>query len=452
MFTVLLSGGSGKRLWPLSNDLRSKQYLKVVKGKFGEKQSMIQRVWSQLETEKLDKLSIVTAGVSQIEIIKSQLGGDIKIAIEPSRRDTFPAIALSCLFLISHMNAKESDCVVVLPVDPYTEQKYFNIIRNMENVLENTSADIVLMGATPKYSSSKYGYILPKNENGNDMISEVKGFKEKPSEDEANDLIKNGALWNCGVFCFKIKYILDILRNLNVPLTYSELYQNYDKLPKISFDYAVVEKCNKLCVVRFDGYWKDIGTWNTLTEEMESKSIGNCIMSNTCENTHVLNELEIPIVVIGTKNLIVAASADGILVSDKFESSNMKEYVKEIGEFPMYEERRWGSLKVIDISSKDNYFTMTRRIIINEGMNSSLHYHTNRDEIWTVLSGDGELILDNQYKRIKTGDSIRIPKMVHHAIRAITKIHLVEIQLGETVGSEDITRLVFDWNDIILNQ
>lgn len=446
MYTVLLSGGSGKRLWPLSNDLRSKQYLKVVKGTNGQTQSMIQRVWSQLETEGLAENAIITAGKSQVEIIKSQLGTKVEIAIEPCRRDTFPAIALSCTYLHSVLNAKESDPVSILPVDPFTDQTYFQTVRSLESVLNETKADLILMGANPTYPSSKYGYIL-LDKSGIPSCT-VTGFVEKPSEEKAGELIRRGALWNCGVFCFRIGYILDYLRSLSLPTDYSELYAIYDQLPKISFDYEIAEKCKNISAVRFEGCWKDLGTWNTLSEEMGTPFIGNCVVSDTSINTNVINELEIPIVVIGGKNLIVAASADGILVSDKAESSYMKEYIRDIGEYPMYEERRWGSLKVIDISKNNDMMTMTRRIQIRDGMNSSLHYHENRDEIWTILSGSGTLLLDGRVIPVKAGDSIRIPSQKLHAIRADCNLDIVEIQIGKSIGSEDITRILYEWDEI----
>lgn len=453
MYTVLLSGGSGKRLWPLSNDLRSKQYLKVVKGVNGESQSMIQRVWSQLSEEKLSEGAIITAGKSQVEIIKSQLGVGVQIAVEPSRRDTFPAIALSCAYLMSFLNASESDSVVILPVDPFTEQLYFETISCLESVLIESGADIILMGAIPAYPSAKYGYIIPKdridtNNKTCKFYNIVDGFREKPTEDEAKLLMDQGALWNCGVFCFRIGYVLEYIRDMGLPTDYISLYDAYESLPKISFDYEIVEKCKNICCVSFVGQWKDLGTWNTLTEEMDQTSMGNCVLSESCINTNVINELEIPIVVIGGTNLIVAASADGILVSDKAESSHMKEYIKDIGEFPMFEERRWGSLKVIDISRKDNVLTMTRRVKLKRGMNSSFHFHENRDEIWTILSGEGKLLRNGDVICLKPGDSVRIPKLAKHAIIADSDLDIIEIQIGSSIGSEDITRLLYDWDEI----
>ncbi len=273
MKLVLLSGGSGKRLWPLSNDTRSKQFLRVLESNSDEKQSMVQRVWGQLETVGLAESSVIATSKMQRGMILRQLGMDVPLIIEPERRDTFPAIALAASYLYSIQNVAEDEVVVVLPVDPYVEDG-FEKVKEIERVLLNSKADLALVGVKPTYPSAKYGYIVPKDHITGESYITVNHFTEKPSEEKAQTLIDMNALWNCGVFAFKLKYLLDILIEKDLPLNYDKLSLQYKNLPKISFDYEVVEKANHIVALPYDGYWKDLGTWNTLTEEMATSQIG----------------------------------------------------------------------------------------------------------------------------------------------------------------------------------
>ena len=447
MYIILLSGGSGKRLWPLSNDLRSKQYIKLVNDEedADEKCSMIQRVWKQLEKTNLSEHSIITASKGQVEIIKSQLG-NVNIAVEPNRRDTFPAVVLSCAYLKSMMGAGKEDTVAVLPVDPYTEDAYFETVKRLEGILHSSKAEIALMGVEPTYPSEKYGYIIPDKEE--DGYIEVKGFVEKPDKETAKQLLGKHAIWNCGVFCFKLGLMEEKAKQYGLSLDYHEIFEHYDKLPKISFDYEVLEKSNHLVAASFKGIWKDLGTWNTLTEEMGSNTVGNTIMDKECENTQVINELDIPVVTMGTKNMVVVAAYDGILVADKNQSSYIKDVTAEIHMAPMYEERRWGTLKSIDRNCKDGELTLTRKIKIFKGKSSSYHYHKNRIEIFTALSGEAEMILEGVKITLTQGSAICIHANQKHAIRAITEFEYLETQVGTEVGNDDISRITFNWNEI----
>lgn len=450
MYTVLLSGGSGKRLWPLSNDQRSKQYIKLIHKENNtiEHCSMVQRVWDQLGECGLAGNTIITASTGQVEMLKSQLG-DVNIAIEPERRDTFPAVALSCAYLVSHMGASEEDVAAILPVDPYTESTYFKTVKQLEEVLLKSGADIALMGVKPSYPSEKYGYILPGGQK--DGYMEVAGFKEKPDEAAAKELIREGALWNCGVFCFQIKTVLEKLKAYGVATDYETVYKNYGKLPKISFDYEVLEKAEHLVAAGFEGFWKDLGTWNALVEQMSTDTVGNVVMDDTCENTQVINELNVPVITMGAKDMVVVASLDGILVADKEESQRVKEMTKDLNMKPMYEERRWGNLKTLDCTETGEMFTLTRKIRIYDGMSSSYHYHANRDEIWTVLNGTGELILEGNKIPMKPGSAICIRKNQRHAVKAFKDFEYIEIHVGTSIWDEDINRITFNWDEIELS-
>jgi len=448
---ILLSGGSGKRLWPLSNDSRSKQFLKVLESKSENRnlESMVQRVWKQITNVGLANSTVIATGKSQEDMIKSQLDNQAGLIIEPCRRDTFPAIALAATYVYSVQKAELDEVVAILPVDPYVDDKFFSRVKDLEKVVQESNAQLALIGVTPTYPSSKYGYIVPDSEKNSKEYFTVSRFTEKPSEEQAMCLIEEGALWNCGVFAFKLGYVISILEEKGLPTEYEKLLEQYATLPKISFDYEVVEKTKNIVALPYDGYWKDLGTWNTLTEEMATTQIGKGVISRDSENIHLINELDIPVTVLGTTNLIVAASPDGILVSNKEASPRIKELVGEFDNRPMYEERRWGWYRVLDYTKlEDEKEVLTKRICITSGENLSYQLHDYRNETWTIIKGKGEFILNDQMRIVKPGDVVQIQAGDKHAVKAITDLEIIEVQMGSQLIEEDIVRLLMTWEEI----
>lgn len=430
MNIVLLSGGSGKRLWPLSNDIRSKQFIKFFQKKDGTYESMVQRVHRQIcEVDQNANITIATSK-SQVSLIHNQLGDNVGISVEPCRRDTFPAIALVCTYLHDMKGIDLRDSVVICPVDPYVETKYFKALNQLGKYVKTSKANIVLMGIEPTYPSEKYGYIIPE---GDKPISRVSMFKEKPNSKMAEEYISQGALWNGGVFAFKLDYIIKKAHELIDFKDYRDLYEKYETLQKISFDYAVVEKEKNIEVMRFAGEWKDLGTWNTLTEAMEDTNVGKAILDNTCENVHVVNELDVPILCMGLKNIVVSASPEGILVTDKMQSGYIKKYVDEINQQVMFAEKSWGSFRVLDVGRE----SITIKIILKQGRCMQYHSHEHRDEIWNVINGTGIAIIDGEKKLVKKGDNILIPVGCKHTIQAETELQIIEIQIGQNIDVHD---------------
>lgn len=454
MKLVLLSGGSGKRLWPLSNDSRSKQFLKVLEDDKGRDESMVQRVWRQLQNTGLGGDAYLATNRSQVEMIVSQLGGEAPLIIEPERRDTFPAIALAAAYMYDVESLPLNTVITVLPVDPYVDEAFFQKIKQLEDVLHETDANLALMGVVPTVPSEKYGYIVPAEESreGTEALG-VQYFFEKPSREQAAVLIDQKALWNCGVFAFRLGYLIEVMMDKGIPIQYEEMLRNYHKLTKISFDYEVVEKEASIVVVPYDGFWKDLGTWNTLTEEMGRSQIGTGIVTTDCENTHLINELDIPVTVIGIHDAVVAVSPDGILVTNKSESPRIKEVMNSIEHRPMYEERRWGRYRVIDyVKYAEDNEVLTKRILVHAGKNISYQLHYKRSEVWTIVSGVADIIINDKLYQVKPGDVVRIPEGTRHSIRAITDVEFIEVQSGSDLVEEDIVRICMDWKDISLHQ
>ncbi|KAB7668458.1 sugar phosphate nucleotidyltransferase [Bacillus sp. B1-b2] len=449
MNIVLLSGGSGKRLWPLSNDSRSKQFLKVLENENKERISMVQRVFMQLNSLNLDKDTVIATSESQVDMIYNQIGENVPIVIEPERRDTFAAIALSAVYLYSNKKIPLDEVVCILPVDSYVENSFFESVCNLERVLQETDAEIALIGVEPTYPSSKYGYIIPTDSNDNKEYFQVSHFREKPTEEIAKQLILENGLWNCGVFAFKLGYIISLLESQGLPTVYDELVNQYHSLPKNSFDYEVVEKSKKIVALPYKGYWKDLGTWNTLTEEVATSITGKGKISEDSINTHLVNELDIPVTIIGCSDIIVAASPDGILVSDKSASPRLKDYIHEYDQIPMYEERKWGWYKILDFNKYDREReVITKRICIFEGENLSYHYHKKRSELWNIIQGTGILILDGKKEIVNAGDVVKLPPNSRHSIKALSDLEIIEVQTGSEITNEDIYREVSSWEEI----
>lgn len=434
MNIVLLSGGSGKRLWPLSNDTRSKQFIKIFKTGLGDYESMVQRVYRQIRSvDEAANITIATSK-SQVSAIHNQLGVDVGISVEPCRRDTFPAIALAAAYLHDVQGVSESESVVVCPVDPYVEQDYFEALKDLGRRAADSEANLVLMGIEPTYPSAKYGYIIPESKT---EISRVSRFKEKPDEETAKEYIGQGALWNGGVFAFRLGYVLDRAHELIAFQDYQDLYRKYDTLQKISFDYAVVEHESCIEVMRFGGMWKDMGTWNTLTEAMESPSIGKAILNEKCDNVHVVNELDVPVLCMGLKDMVVAASPEGILVSDKTQSSYIKPFVDAIDQQIMFAEKSWGNFRVIDIEEG----SMTIKVTLNAGHKMNYHSHERRDEIWNIIEGEGRTIIDGVERKVTAGDVITMKAGTPHTIIADTALQVIEVQLGQEISVADKKKL-----------
>ncbi len=435
MNIVLLSGGSGKRLWPLSNDVRSKQFIKFFKDG-DDYESMIQRVYRQIKNVDPDATVTIATSKSQVSAIHNQVGLDVGISVEPCRRDTFPAIALATAYLHDVQDVSEDEAVVVCPVDPFVDEAYFRCIQELYFAAQAGTENLVLMGIEPTYPSEKYGYIKPtKNDAGDWGFT----FTEKPNEEKAKEYIAAGALWNGGVFAYKLSYVLKKSKELLGSCNYEYLYNNYADLKKISFDYAVVEQETSIEVLRYSGTWKDIGTWNALAEAMEDVVVGRGTIGDACENVHIVNELDIPILTMGLKNVVVAASPDGILVSSEETADKIKPYVDEIDQQIMFAEKSWGNYQVIDVEDK----SITVKVTLNPGHRMNYHSHERRDEVWTIISGRGKTIVDGMEQPVKAGDVITMAAGCKHTIVAKTELQLIEVQLGTDISVSDKHKFKF---------
>lgn len=430
MNIILLSGGSGKRLWPLSNEVRSKQFLKIYKLNDGTYESMVQRVYRQIKCIDPEAKITIATSKSQVSSIINQLGDQVGLSVEPSRRDTFPAVALAVAYMHDVLGVDEEDSVSVCPADHYVDLEFYHAVEKLGKQALTDENDLVLMGIQPLKPSNKYGYIIPYSDKEVDWVEK---FKEKPDEKIAKEYIERGALWNTGVFAFKLKYMLDIANKIFGVCDYREMIALYDSFPKISFDYAVVEKAKKIQVIRYTGEWRDIGSWSMLTQTMTDVTVGKVIHDSMCKNTHIINDLDIPILCMGLKNMTVAASPDGILIADNQGADQIRDYVENIDQGVMYAEKSWGVFHVLDVGTDSLTIKVTMKA--NDYMN--YHSHDFRDEVWTVVSGKGKTIVDGMEQLVGPGDVITIQAGCKHTVFSITDLVLIEVQLGENISAGD---------------
>ena len=407
----------------------------------------MQRVVRQIEESTLEASVLVVSGASQRDSIEVQLGAKVESVIEPERRNTFPAIALAASYLAMEKGCSKNEVVVVIPSDTYTAAPYYDKVAKMVTLVEQGVAEIVLMGVAPANPSSTFGYVIPTgtSEDGYQMVQR---FVEKPDVEAAKEYIAQGAYWNAGVFAFRLGSMMKVVEQYVQADSFANLRSRYDELPRISFDYEVAEVCPSMAVVPYDGLWKDLGDWNALVEELPTATMGNVILGKDIKETAVINELSLPVVCDGVSNVVVAAGHDGILVCGKESSEYIKQYVDPIHMRPMFEERRWGTYRVLDDTRYgDGSHSLTKSITLHPGKYISYQIHHHRTEVWTFVEGEGLFVLDGEVRRVKAGDTVIIPVEHYHSIKAITELTFIEVQMGNPLIEEDIERFDWDWNN-----
>lgn len=448
MQIILLSGGSGQRLWPMSNGKRAKQFLKLFTAPDGSRESMMQRMMRQMQTAGLTGDFTVVTSDDQRDIIASQFGQNVDVVIEPSRRGTYPALALAAARLALDRQLPDDEVVVAMPCDVYAETAYFATINTIAAAVKSGEATLAMIGLTPSSPSSKYGYIITaKDEAESSSLRSVLRFVEKPGPQQAEKLVYEGARWNAGVFAFRLGYLKKHLAK-RLDMTSRETFEvGFEQLPHTSFDYEVAECETKAKMKPFNGMWRDIGTWDTLTAEIPACVLGNARVAADCKGSHVFNELDIPVLCLGMPDAVVAASPDGILVAGLKACDDVENHLEGLAVRPMYEERRWGTYKVVCKDTfPDGHQILTKELCITAGHGISYQRHHHRDEVWTFVDGTGRLVVDGVERTVGRGDVVNIRRESLHAVRAVTDLTLIEVQSGDQLVEEDIDRFPYEWD------
>lgn len=454
MKIIILAGGGGTRLFPLSRACYPKQFLKIA----GEKSLLQQTVERFLIIAKQEEIVIVTNKdyIFHVQEDLHEIGAEkINIITEPTGKNTAPAIALAISYCKDCLKCCEDEILFVSPADHLIKpaEKFAELVQQAEQVCKEKN-DIITIGVKPTKPESGYGYIQAAGKVA-DTVFYVKSFKEKPDKVTAEKYLAEGNYyWNAGMFMFSIgrmeieleQYVPEIAKISQQG--YENCINNFIEMPDISIDYAVAEKSTHMSVMPMkEIYWNDIGSFDSIAEVLANKN-GNGIYGDVitadCQNTTILGSDRL-ISGIGLKNLIVVDTPDSLLITEKGKSQEVKKVVEKlkkehrkeaIENRTMY--RPWGSYTIL--AEGEGY--KVKRITIKPGAKLSLQMHYHRSEHWTVISGTGKLTLDDKVVIFKENESTYIPIAVKHRLENPGQIPLsiIEVQNGRYLGEDDIVR------------
>ncbi|MBV6633048.1 MAG: mannose-1-phosphate guanylyltransferase/mannose-6-phosphate isomerase [Alphaproteobacteria bacterium] len=466
---VIMAGGSGTRLWPLSRSMRPKQFQQLI-GNTTPFQETCQRVADQ---SRFTAPIIVTAE-SYVELVHEQLAElsiePLEVIVEPMARNTGPAIAAA---LISMKSKMPNGRILVLPSDHLIHDRAaFLTATDRAEELVLAGDLITTFGIEPTEPHTGYGYICRGSALVVSETTTIDRFVEKPNRQTADQLISDkGALWNSGMFFMSVKRGLrelavhapEILASVNQALKFSKQERttvhleavSFSRCPDISIDYALMEKTSYGAVVAVDCGWSDIGgftaLWQQHSHDLDGNATNGDVITKDTRNSFIRSDGRL-VAVVGLDDVVVVDSGDAVLVTSKDRSQDVKSVVAELSqsgnqvahEFTEQQgasasTRPWGSYQILD---EDEGFKV-KRITVKPGGRLSLQYHHHRAEHWTVVSGVATVTVDDEEHTLKPNQSVHIPLGAHHRLEnfGTEPVHLIEVQCGTYLGEDDIVRL-----------
>ncbi len=446
--SIILAGGSGTRLWPLSREQYPKQFLKL--GRTSLFQNTVLRC---LKISDITEIFVVTNDAQkffvtgQIEELGYNFPED-HVLVEPQGKNTLPAIC----FGMSEIEKRFDECAVgVFPSDHVLDMDAMDTIRGAEKL---SGEYLVTFGITPAFPHTGYGYIKPGENLEN--ARKVLKFMEKPGVEAAEKYIEEGCLWNSGMFLFGTKlffkelktYSPDIFTAFTEPG--SDVSQIYQKLPSISIDYGIMEKSKRAAVVKLGYKWSDLGDFDSMYVETEKNEKGNAIYN--CEDISINSTANLiyskrdkVVSLIDVNDMVVVDTADALLVCPRKSSQKVKEIVTALKEnkderalLHQTVYRPWGSYTILETSGRHKI----KNIIVTPGKKLSLQLHKHRSEHWVVVKGIALVQVDGEEKRLEEGESTFIKARVKHRLSnaGTIPLEIIEVQLGDYVGEDDIER------------
>lgn len=465
---VILCGGSGTRLWPLSRQYYPKQFLKLVGDSTLFQQSITRAIGLQKDDVQIEEVLIVTNENHRFIVLEQlnelKINIPTRILLEPEPKNTAPALTLAAL---GAQDKNPDTVLVVTPADHYVKDLHRFNKAMYEAIKAAHDKVIVTLGISPNRPDTGFGYI---HYEGCDVVKNVLAFKEKPNHNNAQQMVDDGQyVWNGGIFILQSKTWLNAIEQSNVEI--SQIIQNawqnklkdqwferpdptlFMQSPSDSIDYAVMEKAKDLDadlkLVNLDAGWSDLGSFDALDDVEEKDKNGNIfkgdVVSLNTKNTIAITSKK-NVSLLGVENLIVIETADSVLVANKDDSQSIKELVNVLEKNHKYLlnehaklNRPWGWFEVLN----EGHSYKVKRIIINPGNAISLQKHKLRSEHWVVVKGKASVIKDDRLFDLHENESTFISKnQTHRLINNTNKtLEIIEVQLGDYLGEDDIQRL-----------
>ncbi len=453
MHAIILAGGSGSRLWPLSRDLYPKQLLRLNFGK-----SLLERTFEHLMgVIDVDNIIAITSTkhINDVRVQLSAYNKNIRILGEPVFKNTTPAISIATKYVLDY---KGDDIVVIAPSDNLIDDD-LEFRQTIEQAKELAQKGyIVTLGVKPESPVTGFGYIKTGKKENSGYVVEL--FKEKPDLEQAKEFLKDSTYyWNTGILVFRASVFMETLKKY-AKETYEIVqkfdftkqddipYMIFDTFPSISIDYGILEKADNLAMVEMQAKWNDLGSWDAVYNLGKKDENGNVkigdIIAKDCKDSMFFSSERL-IAGIGLKDLVVVETSDAILVCDRNKTQDVKQIFEKLKEeksdlhkthATVY--RPWGYYTVLN--QGEGY--LTKMICVSKKGQLSLQSHNYRSEHWMILSGTARVTLDNKVFMLKAGSSISIPvKAVHSVANPYdTELKIIEVQKGDKLSEDDIVR------------
>lgn len=452
---IILAAGSGTRLWPFSRHLLPKQFLH-----FGDHETLLQKSVKRFYPHVPAQDILVITHQSYFHLVKNQLKAidpclEKQILLEPEKRSTAPAICLALKYFEQMGSIAEDECFLICPSDHLmdAESSFLSLVKEGETVAK--SGYHVLFGVKPTYPETGYGYIHAS--------STVKGpgylvdcFKEKPDASTAEIYLASGEyFWNSGIFLFHLPTFKKDLEEVSPSFSslfsrsFQDLHAHFSELPSTSIDYALIEKSEKNVMIPLMSKWSDVGSWDSVYELFDKDANQNVKIGNVVDldsqGCLIMGNKRL-ISTVGLEDLIVIETDDAVFIGKKGQSQRVKTLVEELKKMNLKEssehltsQRPWGSYTVLE----EGLRYKIKRIVVDPGQRLSLQLHYHRSEHWVVVRGTAKVTLDQEEKLVHENESIYVEKSQVHRLENPGKVplELIEVQVGEYVGEDDIIRL-----------